>query len=593
MFDHTPAPSPDSDPLKDSSIERPAPTHAQWEDEMQAALALLTHGQHAEAIASSLRAVEMAERLFLPGDLRRSNSYETAASACMAGGKLAIAEDMLQRSIDNRGKLVYEDRMLPLLYNQLADCRMYLNDKAGALAAMERSVDLKSKLGRTPVDEVTDALQLSSLHSINGNAAEAGRLMIEAYSALHRLAPADRVSVIGALASVGSLKMLDGAYQDAELLIGDALRFMTEAGGKGPIVANFHEQIAVAQSQQGKHDRAIDSLKSALEIHEALQGAIGPGARQIRSQIAHLQTEKGEPIKGEKTLRTLVSQMKETESESLEDRRALAGALLEVAASCHASTKIIEAEEAAGEAQRLVEGELCHEAAMAEDALGDVAMAKRNLEEAEERFRSALGIRARLSELPASDRRHLGTDHPYFGSSHLRIANICVLTDRIPEAEDELDEAERNFENVPKSMKHNGEAHALHIRGKIAELRGDTAEAEELFDSSLREQRKQANGRDTYHAVPIMIEIANLYADTSRPEEAVEMLEKARDVMGKAARSSSIPAFAAATRLAELYGELGESDKSEALSCEAQATANELSWLNDGLVFDDLLGPEF
>jgi tetratricopeptide (TPR) repeat protein len=221
------------------------------------------------------RAVELARS---GGDsMRLGQALMEQAWTCFDRGDYPAAELAAKEALELRSRpdadgSPPDPAPIAATLETLANCRLRLDDHAGALKLAERARRLRDDLPGEPVPLGHSLLQLAGIHGTTGRAEVAMQYLQEALSILEPLGE-DHPDVLTALQHLAFLQQRQGKPEAAEASFRETLRRRRRVYGDDHTqVASIEADLAWLLHEMGRRDEATALLRSALPKLEARLG---------------------------------------------------------------------------------------------------------------------------------------------------------------------------------------------------------------------------------------------------------------------------------------------------------------------------------
>jgi tetratricopeptide (TPR) repeat protein len=274
------------------------------------ALASLGKGEVAEAQALLRRALALdaqADREDPRDDrrLRRISSLSLLASMLAAGGDPGGAEATLRASV--RLGEVHPRLGGPDVADALSGLARLLVEKgelgeAGRLARRAGKMYEKTT-GRRHAERIDALITMAAVRSARGDIRGAESLLRDAGRAadLEHARPGLRAT---AAASLGSLRLGEGRYAEAEPLLEEGLEWAEEAvGARHPALVRILQSLADCYRLRTRDDEAEVLYRRALELAEAAFGAKSPATIPSLTGLALVDERRGDDAQAEQWYR--------------------------------------------------------------------------------------------------------------------------------------------------------------------------------------------------------------------------------------------------------------------------------------------------
>jgi tetratricopeptide (TPR) repeat protein len=265
------------------------------------ALVLAGRGETAEAADLLEKAVALTE----PVHPQRSQLQHSLAMLCNARGERVRALDLL------RGMLAAQENafgpshaaLIPVL-RDLALVQAGLGDHLGAREQVERIRSARAAFPLPdPLGQALDLVNLSDSHQQLGDAERAWSLARQALAAARRHLPPRDPGLVGYLTHCARAGQARRSYWAARRLYHEALRLVTDAGGRHhPLAAALWADLACLEVARGKPRQATPLYERSAEMFRAAVGEDHPGHAGARRALGvHLRTQ-GEYARAEAEL---------------------------------------------------------------------------------------------------------------------------------------------------------------------------------------------------------------------------------------------------------------------------------------------------
>jgi tetratricopeptide (TPR) repeat protein len=265
------------------------------------ALVLAGRGETAEAVDLLEKAVALTE----PGNPARSQLQHSLAMLCNARGERIRALDLLREMLAAQEKAFGHSHaaLIPVL-RDLALVQAGLGDYLGAREQVERIRAARAAFPLPdPLGQALDLVNLSDLHRQLGDTERAWCLARQALAAVRRHLPPRDPGLVGYLRHCAGAGQARRSYRAARRLYHEALRLVTDAGGRHhPLAAALWSDLACLEVARGKPRQAIPLYERSAEMFRAALGEDHQDHAVARRALGvHLRTQ-GEYARAEAEL---------------------------------------------------------------------------------------------------------------------------------------------------------------------------------------------------------------------------------------------------------------------------------------------------
>jgi CHAT domain-containing protein/tetratricopeptide (TPR) repeat protein len=267
--------------------------------ELQAAnrkgLALLKQGNYRDAGREFEKALQIAERVYGPTDVRTARLCSNLGYMYERQGRYTEAEPLLQRALRVLEAKHGENHLdVAEVLNNLAVLYRRQDRYDDAERLLKRSLKiLESKRGANALAVATALNNLASLYEPRGRFMEMETLYQRALR-IHESHGPERPAFAVSLNNMASLYARQGRFAEAEPLYRRALKILEEKHGPShPDVAMALDNLAVLYSRQGSYAEAEPLHRRALTIREEKHGPDHPAVAVSLNNLATLYERQG------------------------------------------------------------------------------------------------------------------------------------------------------------------------------------------------------------------------------------------------------------------------------------------------------------
>ena len=397
---------------------------------------------------------------------------------------------------------VEDDRQGSICLLVAADLHGHLHRPDEAIESLERGLDL-ARRGGTPTDQVRVNAALAYHLGATGRTEESEKRIEEGLALLeHEVEEGDCARLRALLLSVRAENRLHHGDHVAALELWRRVLRTTTEGEMPDIHADLHYRISRLLFTFEDDEGSIVELREAARLYEQIGEQTQLGYIWCGLATIHL---RGGDVEGAiETIDRVVSCIRNEDSPLGMEYLVKKGSIL------NWKKDFAEAEPFLTQALEIAQGAENREYIFgALHQLADIAMRQEQFDVAESRYTEMLD----RFELPAYDRMRM------------RIFRSMALIEqgRLDEAASELDDVEEEAKAYPMDY-----VHLLHFRSRIAERRGDPAEALQIERKAIRMERESAGRRSatSFRAARILAELDALETELDLERSRRQRIEK-------------------------------------------------------------------
>lgn len=220
-----------------------------------------------------------------------------AADPAQAAGRQVTAVELVERGIDETGRLAEDPALQAEMFRVLGQVSQALGQYQSAAELLLRSLAILEVMPPpTTLDRADVLADLGFIHFQMGRLEEAERFNRDALAVL----PADdALRRAPVLTNLGIVHIITSRYHDAEILLAEAIA-AHESGAPGSAAhATTLNALGTLLSRQGRHDEAITMLETALELRRELFGELHPATSVSLGNLGNALIDAGEAAAAE------------------------------------------------------------------------------------------------------------------------------------------------------------------------------------------------------------------------------------------------------------------------------------------------------
>ena len=521
---------------------------------------LIAQGKYREAIPYAEKAVELAKRVYGPGNFGTVQSLNNLAMLYQDMGEYAEAKPLYQETLRLCQEFLGKEHLdTATSLSNLATLYQDMGAYAEAEPLYQEALRIQQKvLGKEHLDTARSLSNLGVLYWAMGKYAKAEPLYQEALRIYRKLQGEQHLDTALSLNNLGLLYHDTGQYAKALPLLQEALRIRQKAlGPEHPDTAQSLDSLAGLYQKMGEYDKAESLYQEALRIDRKALGPEHPSTQQNLNNLAVLygimgEYEKAEPLDQE------VLQIRQKVLGKEHPYTALS--LNNLAVLYEKMGQLEKAEPLYQEALRIRQKVLGKEHPETVDDLYNLGVLYQQTGEyakAESLFQDALRIRQRA----------LGPEHPDTAQTLGSLAALYWEMGEYDKAKS-LDQEVLRIRRKVLGPEHPDTAQSLNDLAGTYWAMGEYAKAEPLFQESLRIYEKVLGPEhlDTTYTLFNLGALYHVIGEYAKAEpleqEALRIRQK---VLGPEHPDTALSLF----NLGSLYQSMGTYDKAEPLEQEA------------------------
>ena len=521
---------------------------------------LIAQGKYREAIPYAEKAVELAKRVYGPGNFGTVQSLNNLAMLYQDMGEYAEAKPLYQETLRLCQEFLGKEHLdTATSLSNLATLYQDMGAYAEAEPLYQEALRIQQKvLGKEHLDTARSLSNLGVLYWAMGKYAKAEPLYQEALRIYRKLQGEQHLDTALSLNNLGLLYHDTGQYAKALPLLQEALRIRQKAlGPEHPDTAQSLDSLAGLYQKMGEYDKAESLYQEALRIDRKALGPEHPSTQQNLNNLAVLygimgEYEKAEPLDQE------VLQIRQKVLGKEHPYTALS--LNNLAVLYEKMGQLEKAEPLYQEALRIRQKVLGKEHPETVDDLynlGGLYQQTGEYAKAESLFQDALRIRQRA----------LGPEHPDTAQTLGSLAALYWEMGEYDKAKS-LDQEVLRIRRKVLGPEHPDTAQSLNDLAGTYWAMGEYAKAEPLFQESLRIYEKVL-GPEHLDATYTLFNLGALYHVIGEYAKAEPLEQEAlrirQKVLGPEHPDTALSLF----NLGSLYQSMGTYDKAEPLEQEA------------------------